>query len=117
MIPRHGRYRGAGARQLLAAKGKPELLVVTFGKGFGVSGAAVFAPIRWRIIYCNLPAILFTAQYAARSGAGITCIAGGHSQYEGDARREKLAALITRFRAGYRICRLRLLIHAAPSSH
>ncbi len=29
----------------------------------------------------------------------------------------KLAALITRFRAGCRICRLRLLAHAAPSSH
>ncbi|GHL77089.1 hypothetical protein ECZU34_48370 [Escherichia coli] len=36
---------------------------------------------------------------------------------EGDARREKLAALITRFVPEYRICRLRLLIHAAPSSH
>ncbi len=73
--------------------------------------------MRWRIIYCNLPAILLQHQYAARSGAGITCVAGGHRSDEGDARREKLAALITRFLPEYRICRLRLLIHAAPSSH
>ncbi len=80
MMPTARRYRGAGARQLLAAKGKTRIVVVTFGKGFGVSGAAVLCSDRWRIIYCNLPAILFTAPVCRRSGAGITCVAGGHSQ-------------------------------------
>lgn len=41
MTPTARALSGAGAWQLLAAKVKPELLVVTFGKGFGVSGAAV----------------------------------------------------------------------------
>lgn len=40
---------------------KPELLVVTFGKGFGVSGAAVLCWKASQIICCNLLVIWFTA--------------------------------------------------------
>jgi 7-keto-8-aminopelargonate synthetase-like enzyme len=34
---------------------KPELLMVTFGKGFGVSGAAVLCSDPWPTICCSLP--------------------------------------------------------------
>lgn len=46
---------------LLATGVKPELLVVTFGKGFGVSGAAVLCLESVAIICCNSPVIWFTA--------------------------------------------------------
>lgn len=36
---------------------KPELLVVTFGKGFGVSGRPFSALTAWPIICCSLLAI------------------------------------------------------------
>ncbi len=61
-------------------KVKPELLVVTFGKGFGVSGAAVLCSSTVADYLLHSPAIYLQHQYAARSGAGITCVAGGHSQ-------------------------------------
>ena len=41
MMPTARAYRGAGRGSCWLQKVKPELLVVTFGKGFGVSGAAV----------------------------------------------------------------------------
>ncbi len=70
-----------GSRGAAAAGGKvkPELLVVTFGKGFGVSGAAVLCSSTVADYLLDLPPYL-QHQYAARSGAGITCVAGGHSQ-------------------------------------
>ncbi|STE75943.1 8-amino-7-oxononanoate synthase [Escherichia coli] len=62
-------------------KVKPELLVVTFGKGFGVSGAAVLCSSTVADLSAAIrPPSYLQHQYAARSGAGITCIAGGHSQ-------------------------------------
>ncbi len=62
-------------------KVKPELLVVTFGKGFGVSGGSG-ALLRYGggLSGAICPPSYLQHQYAARSGAGITCVAGGHSQ-------------------------------------
>jgi len=80
---------------------KPELLVVTFGKGFGVSGAAVlcseaaasyFEQFARHLIYStSMP----PAQAVALSAA-LSVIRGE----EGDQRRAALAALIQRFRQG-----------------
>lgn len=80
---------------------KPELLVVTFGKGFGVSGAAVlcsevvasyFEQFARHLIYStSMP----PAQAVALSAA-LSAIRGE----EGDLRRAALAALIQRFRQG-----------------
>ena len=80
---------------------KPELLVVTFGKGFGVSGAAVlcseavatyFEQFARHLIYStSMP----PAQAVALSAA-LSVIRGE----EGDHRRAALAALIQRFRRG-----------------
>ncbi len=80
---------------------KPELLVVTFGKGFGVSGAAVlcseavatyFEQFARHLIYStSMP----PAQAVALSAA-LSVIRGE----EGDQRRAALAGLIQRFRHG-----------------
>ena len=60
---------------------KPELLVVTFGKGFGVSGAAVLCSEYGGGLSAAIRSPSYLQhQYAARSGAGITRVAGGHSQ-------------------------------------
>lgn len=79
---------------------RPDLLVVTFGKGFGVSGAAVLCSesvaayllqfARHLIYSTSMP----PAQAQALSAA-LTVIRGE----EGRARREKLTALIQRFRS------------------
>ncbi len=98
-------------------KVKPELLVVTFGKGFGVSrgcgallkyGGGLSAAIRATLSTAPVCRPLRRRHYVRhwRSFAMM-----------GESRREKLVSLIARFRAGVRICRLRWLIHAAPSSH
>lgn len=64
-------------------------------------GLRCFAQVRWRIICCNSPATLSTAPVCRplRAQALRASLAVIRSE-EGDARREKLAALITRFRAG-----------------
>ncbi len=51
----------------------PELLVVTFGKGFGVSGAAVLSARKASQITlcCNLLVIWFTAPVCRPPGAGV----------------------------------------------
>lgn len=82
---------------------KPELLVVTFGKGFGVSGAAVLCSesvadyllqfARHLIYSTSMPPAQALALQASLHV--IRC-------EEGDARREKLATLIARFRSGVR---------------
>ncbi|UMX68446.1 aminotransferase class I/II-fold pyridoxal phosphate-dependent enzyme [Klebsiella pneumoniae] len=47
--------RGAGAAHQQTRQAS-ELLVVTFGKGFGVSGAAVLCSAsRWPITWCSSP--------------------------------------------------------------
>ncbi|VEB61895.1 8-amino-7-oxononanoate synthase [Salmonella enterica subsp. enterica] len=49
---------------------KPELLVVTFGKGFGVSGAAVLCSEKRRRLSAAIrPSSGLQHQYAARPGA------------------------------------------------
>ena len=92
-------HQGRGSCQQQGVK--PELLVVTFGKGFGVSGAAVlcseavatyFEQFARHLIYStSMP----PAQAVALSAA-LSVIRGE----EGDQRRAALAALIQRFRRG-----------------
>ncbi|STJ12469.1 8-amino-7-oxononanoate synthase [Escherichia coli] len=99
-------------------KVNPELLVVTFGKGFGVSGAAVLCSDAVADYLLHLPAILFTAPVCRplrrrhyvrrwRSFAVMRVMHGAKNW------RHSLRVFVPE----YRICRLRLLIHAAPSSH
>ncbi len=82
-------------------KVKPELLVVTFGKGFGVSGAAVLcsSTVADYLLQFARHLIYSTSMPPAQAQALRASLAVIRSE-EGDARREKLAALITRFRAG-----------------
>ncbi|HEL8076853.1 TPA: 8-amino-7-oxononanoate synthase [Escherichia coli] len=82
-------------------KVKPELLVVTFGKGFGVSGAAVLCSntVADYLLQFARHLIYSTSMPPAQAQALRASLAVIRSD-EGDARREKLAALITRFRAG-----------------
>lgn len=101
MMPTARALSGSRARQLLAAKVKPELLVVTFGKGFGVSGAAVLcsSTVADYLLQFARHLIYSTSMPPAQAQALRASLAVIRSD-EGDARREKLAALITRFRAG-----------------
>ncbi|HGG7348637.1 TPA: 8-amino-7-oxononanoate synthase [Escherichia coli] len=82
-------------------KVNPELLVVTFGKGFGVSGAAVLCSdaVADYLLQFARHLIYSTSMPLAQAQALRASLAVIRSD-EGDARREKLAALITRFRAG-----------------
>ncbi|HDI6372662.1 TPA: 8-amino-7-oxononanoate synthase [Escherichia coli] len=82
-------------------KVKPELLVVTFGKGFGVSGAAVLcsSTVADYLLQFARHLIYSTSMPPAQAQALRASLAVIRSE-EGNARREKLAALITRFRAG-----------------
>ncbi len=82
-------------------KVNPELLVVTFGKGFGVSGAAVLCSdaVADYLLQFARHLIYSTSMQPAQAQALRASLAVIRSD-EGDARREKLAALITRFRAG-----------------
>ncbi|HHU1352743.1 TPA: aminotransferase class I/II-fold pyridoxal phosphate-dependent enzyme, partial [Escherichia coli] len=77
------------------------LLVVTFGKGFGVSGAAVLCSntVADYLLQFARHLIYSTSMPPAQAQALRASLAVIRSD-EGDARREKLAALITRFRAG-----------------
>ncbi len=77
------------------------LLVVTFGKGFGVSGAAVLCSntVADYLLQFARHLIYSTSMPPAQAQAVRASLAVIRSD-EGDARREKLAALITRFRAG-----------------
>jgi 8-amino-7-oxononanoate synthase len=77
------------------------LLVVTFGKGFGVSGAAVLcsSTVADYLLQFARHLIYSTSMPPAQAQALRASLAVIRSD-EGDARREKLAALITRFRAG-----------------
>ncbi len=80
---------------------KPELLVVTFGKGFGISGAAVLCSdsVANYLLQFARHLIYSTSMPPAQAQALRAALAVIRSE-EGDARREKLAALITHFRAG-----------------
>lgn len=99
-------------------KVNPELLVVTFGKGFGVSGAAVLCSdaVADYLLQFARHLIYSTSMPPAQAQALRASLAVIRSD-EGDARRENWRHSLRVFVPEYRICRLRLLIHAAPSSH
>lgn len=80
---------------------KPELLVVTFGKGFGVSGAAILCSdsVAEYLLQFARHLIYSTSMPPAQAQALRAALAVIRSR-EGDERREKLAMLIQRFRAG-----------------
>ena len=80
---------------------KPELLVVTFGKGFGVSGAAILCSdsVADYLLQFARHLIYSTSMPPAQAQALHAALAVIRSR-EGDERREKLAMLIQRFRAG-----------------
>ncbi|EFG7975568.1 8-amino-7-oxononanoate synthase [Escherichia coli] len=82
-------------------KVKPELLVVTFGKGFGVSGAAVLcsSTVADYLLQFARHLIYSTSMPPAQAQALRASLAVIRRD-EGDARREKLVSLIARFRAG-----------------
>jgi len=80
---------------------KPEVLVVTFGKGFGVSGAAVLCSdtVADYLLQFARHLIYSTSMPPAQAvalGAALQVIRSD----DGNARREKLAALIAHFRHG-----------------
>lgn len=89
--------RGSCSRQQV----KPELLVVTFGKGFGVSGAAILCSdsVADYLLQFARHLIYSTSMPPAQAQALRAALAVIRSR-EGDERREKLAMLIQRFRAG-----------------
>lgn len=80
---------------------KSELLVVTFGKGFGVSGAAILCSdsVADYLLQFARHLIYSTSMPPAQAQALRAALAVIRSR-EGDERREKLAMLIQRFRAG-----------------
>ncbi|WOJ29465.1 8-amino-7-oxononanoate synthase [Citrobacter koseri] len=80
---------------------KPELLIVTFGKGFGVSGAAILCSesVADYLLQFARHLIYSTSMPPAQAQALSEALAVIRSP-EGADRREKLAALIQRFRSG-----------------
>lgn len=88
---------------------KPELLVATFGKGFGVSGAAILCSdsVADYLLQFARHLIYSTSMPPAQAQALRASLAVIRS-HEGDERRAKLAMLIQRFRAGINTRSLRL---------
>lgn len=88
---------------------KPELLVVTFGKGFGVSGAAVLCAesVADYLLQFARHLIYSTSMPPAQAQALSAALAVIRGE-EGDARRARLSALIARFRRGVDHSRFRL---------
>ncbi|EOI1328006.1 MULTISPECIES: 8-amino-7-oxononanoate synthase [Citrobacter] len=80
---------------------KPELLIVTFGKGFGVSGAAILCSesVADYLLQFARHLIYSTSMPPAQAQALSAALAVIRSP-EGADRREKLAVLIQRFRSG-----------------
>ncbi|HCB2600241.1 TPA: 8-amino-7-oxononanoate synthase [Citrobacter koseri] len=80
---------------------KPELLIVTFGKGFGVSGAAILCSesVADYLLQFARHLIYSTSMPPAQAQALSAALAVIRSP-EGADRRDKLAALIQRFRSG-----------------
>ncbi|MEF9674588.1 8-amino-7-oxononanoate synthase [Pectobacterium aroidearum] len=79
---------------------KPELLIVTFGKAFGVSGAAVLCtePLAEYFLQFARHLIYSTSMPAAQAcalSAALNCVR------QGDARREALRRNVEQFRAGF----------------
>lgn len=80
---------------------KPEILIVTFGKGFGVSGAAVLCSesVADYLLQFARHLIYSTSMPPAQAMALSAALQVIKSE-EGEHRREMLAALIARFRHG-----------------
>ena len=80
---------------------KPELLVVTFGKGVGISGAAVLCsdPVADYLLQFARHLIYSTSMPPAQAVALLAAFNLIRSD-EGEARRQRLSALISQFRAG-----------------
>lgn len=91
--------RGSAARQDV----KPELLIVTFGKGFGISGAAVLCSesVADYLLQFARHLIYSTSMPPAQAVALLEALRVVRSA-EGDQRRHTLAAHIQRFREGVR---------------
>lgn len=82
---------------------QPEILVVTFGKGFGVSGAAVLCSesVADYLLQFARHLIYSTSMPPAQAAALQAALQVIRSD-DGEQRRQTLAALIQRFRAGVR---------------
>lgn len=80
---------------------KPELLVVTFGKGVGISGAAVLCsdPVADYLLQFARHLIYSTSMPPAQAVALLAAFNLIRSD-EGEARRQRLSGLISQFRAG-----------------
>ncbi|MBS1205703.1 MAG: 8-amino-7-oxononanoate synthase [Proteobacteria bacterium] len=80
---------------------KPEILIVTFGKGFGVSGAAVLCSetVADYLLQFARHLIYSTAMPPAQAMA-LSAALGVIRSDEGEQRRATLASLIARFRHG-----------------
>jgi len=91
--------RGSAASQAV----KPELLIVTFGKGFGISGAAVLCSesVADYLLQFARHLIYSTSMPPAQAVALLEALKVVRSA-EGEQRRHTLAAHIQRFRAGVR---------------
>lgn len=89
--------RGSAAHQGV----KPELLVVTFGKGVGISGAAVLCsdPVADYLLQFARHLIYSTSMPPAQAVALLAAFNLIRSE-EGEARRQRLSALISQFRTG-----------------
>ena len=92
---------GRGSAALLDVK--PELLIVTFGKGFGISGAAVLCSesVADYLLQFARHLIYSTSMPPAQAVALLEALRVVRSA-EGDQRRHTLAAHIQRFREGVR---------------
>lgn len=103
--------RGSAASQGV----KPELLVVTFGKGVGVSGAAVLcsASVADYLLQFARHLIYSTSMPPAQAVALLAAFNVIRSD-DGEARRQRLASLISQFRAG--VAELPLQITASQSA-
>lgn len=90
-----------GRGSCYAQQVRPDLLIVTFGKAFGVSGAAVLCSeaLADYLLQFARHLIYSTAMPPAQAMA-ISASLAVIRQADGAARREKLGALIDRFRAG-----------------
>lgn len=109
---------GEQARQLLAAKGKTRIAGGDFGKGFGVSGAAVLcsSTVADYLLQFARHLIYSTSMPPAQAQALRASLAVIRRD-EGMHGAKNWCHSLRVFVPEYRICRLRWLIHAAPSSH
>lgn len=92
---------GQGRGSCHAQGVKPELLVVTFGKGFGVSGAAVLCSDALADYFLQFARhLIYSTAMPPAQAMALHASLGVIRSDEGEARREKLASLIQRFRQG-----------------